>query len=104
MIDTIVNSINAGFGNVMFVHRDNRAVVNSVMDRMMEYPQMFAKVPERIDLVHIDDEHDRMILDYSDNGTDLLVGIITWGVSENGKYHIFKSFEKDERFLVIIGF
>ena len=94
MINTLVNNINVGFGNCIFINKDPNSVSDTMMRKMNDANEYFAKVPERIDLVPIDDMHDTMILDYSSNGTDVLKGTLTWGKSENGMHYIFREFKE----------
>ena len=94
MINTLVNNINAGFGNCIFINKNANSVSETMMRKMNDANEYFAKVPEKIDLVPIDDMHDTLILDYSKNGTDLLTGTVTWEKSHNGLHYIFKEFKE----------
>ena len=94
MINTLVNNINAGFGNCIFINKDAKAVSETLLRKMNDADECFAKVPKRIDLVPIDDMHDNMVLDYSDNGTDVISGKVTWCRTMDGKFYLFKKFDE----------
>lgn len=93
MVNTLVSNINAGFGNCIFVNKDPDSVSDTILSKMNNASQVFVNVPKRIDLVPIDDMHDTMILDYSNNGTDIVTGTLTWCRSSNGLHYIFKEFK-----------
>ena len=95
MINTTVYNINAGFSNCIFMNKDAESVSDTMMRKMYDASYVFVRVPKRIDLVPIDDMHDTMILDYSDNGTDILQGTVTWGRTSNGLHYVFKEFKEN---------
>jgi hypothetical protein len=94
MINTLVNNINAGFGNCIFINKDAKAVSDTIIRAMNDSDGFFPKIPKRIDLVPIDDMHDNMVLDYSDNGTDVISGKVTWGRTNDGNHYLFKGFDE----------
>ena len=89
MFNSIVNNINAGFVNCIFINKDNESVSGTMLKKMADADAYFSRVPEKIDLSPIDDMHDSIVLDY---GTDKLSGKITWGRTNDQRFYLFKEF------------
>jgi hypothetical protein len=98
MINTLVNNINAGFGNCIFINKDEDSVRNTILRGMDNSKGFFNRIPKKIDLVNIDDMHDRLVMDFSDNGTDVIAGMVTCRMASDGRFYVFKSFDDIEQF------
>ena len=94
MFNTIVNNINAGFVNCIFINKDAGSVSETIMRKIADADGYFTRVPKRIDLSPIDDMHDNMVLVYSDDGKDVISGKVTWGRTNDGNHYLFKGFDE----------
>ena len=91
-MDSIVTSINIGFGNCVFLNRNPKSIEDIISNKIND-PSVDLAItkPNSVKIEHIDDLHDKLSLEY--NGADNVEGVITWRKSANDMHYVFTSFE-----------
>jgi len=90
-MESIINSINIGFGNCVFLSRDNKSVEGIISEKINDPKLNVLSVrPKEVKIQTIDALHDKLSLLYDDKNVE---GVITWRPSENGKHFVFNHFE-----------
>ena len=90
-MESIINSINNGFGNCVFLNRDNKSVEGIISNKINDPKLNVLSVkPKGINIEPIDTLHDKLSLLYDDKNVE---GVITWRPSKNGKHFVFCHFE-----------
>ena len=91
-METIVTSINIGFGNCVFLNRDPQTIEGIISNKIND-PNVDLAIakPTSVKVEHIDDLHDKLSLAY--NGTDNVEGVITWRKSVDDMHYVFANFE-----------
>jgi len=86
--EAIVNSINIGFKNCVFMSRDEECVKNTlnVLVKGSDNVHFVPCVPE-IKVEKIDDLHDKLSLLYDDYKVE---GVVTW--RESKEHYVFESY------------
>ena len=90
MENNIVSSINVGFGNCVFLSRDEKSVESIISSKIYDSKIGVLSVkPKSVAVEHIDDLHDKLSLSYDNQNVE---GTITWRNSQNGKHFVFSHF------------
>ena len=90
-MDSIVASINIGFGNCIFLNRDSKSIENILSEKINDTKiVVLPKLPKSIKVEAIDALHDKLLLEYDEANVE---GTITWRPSANGKHFVFSKFE-----------
>lgn len=86
--EAIVNSINTGFQNCVFMSRDSECIKNTLNVKIKgsDNVHFIPCVPE-IKVEKIDDLHDKLSLLYDDYKVE---GVVTW--RESKEHYVFESY------------
>jgi len=91
-METIVSSINLGFGNCIFLSRKSKTIERIITEKINNPEiEFLSKKPNSIKIETIDALHDKLTLSYNEEDIE---GTITWRHSQNGKHYVFDRFER----------
>lgn len=91
MENNIISSINVGFGNCVFLSRDQKSIESIISSKIYDSNSSVLSVrPKSVSVEHIDDLHDKLSLAYDGKNVE---GTITWRNSQDGKHFVFHHFE-----------